>query len=166
MRKGQCSKGILSSTWSWVCNVCVHMCTRVHPYVHVYVCIRVCARMGVFMHPHMCACVRACGHACVLGVGKAAEHLSSRQSRSCPALDGGLPRRWAGVWGLQPFPEAPPTTAMTRHQLQAGRGPLPGTPRDPGPLQSSLEGKRAGPPIPAAQQQPVCGDPLGATTSV
>lgn len=165
MRKGQCSKGILSSTWSWVC-LCVYTCAHVCTRMCMCTCAYVCVRMGVFMHPHMCACVRACGHACVLGVGKAAEHLSSRQSRSCPALDGGLPRRWAGVWGLQPFPEAPPTTAMTRHQLQAGRGPLPGTPRDPGPLQSSLKGKRAGPTIPAAQQQPVCGDPLGATTSV
>lgn len=118
--------------------------------------------LGVYVCAHVCTCMCMC----VLGVGKAAEHLSSRQSSSCPALDGGLPRRWAGVWGLQPFPEAPPTTAMTRHQLQAGRGPLPGTPRDPGPLQSWLKGKRAGLPIPATQQHPGCGDPLGATTSV
>lgn len=116
--------------------------------------------LGVYARTHARTCV---GMRVCWGWDREQSMRVPGRAAPCPALDRGLPRRRVGVWGLQPFPEAPPTTATTRHQLQAGRDPLPGTPRDPGPLSLGLRGRGQDPPS-ARPAAPACRDPLGATT--
>ena len=103
MRKGQCSKGILSSTWSWVCNVCVHMCTRVHPYVHVYVCIRVCAHGCVHASTYVCLCT--CMRACVCAGGGESSRASEFQAEPLlPSLRRGVTQEVGWGLGAAAFP--------------------------------------------------------------
>lgn len=65
MRKGQCSKGILSSTWSWVCMcvyTCAHVCTRMCMCTCAYVCVRawVCSCIHICVLVYVHAGMRVC----------------------------------------------------------------------------------------------------------